>query len=354
MWGAFDQLKNGLTKTRRNLLGRFGDMFGGKIRLDAETLDRIEEMLIQADLGVASSMRITRNIEKRLKEAGGESTMESVLDVIRGDIREILETAEPRAAVGSWEEARDGGASKSGKGKKGKKGKKKAAAAAEAVPNGEAAPAGSGPRVIFVVGVNGTGKTTSIAKLAHHYTGQGLKVMLAAGDTFRAAAVQQLAIWADRIGIDCIQQGQNADPAAVVFDALNAAEARGCDLLIVDTAGRLHTKSSLMDELGKVARVIRRKLGRDPETLLVVDANTGQNGLQQARVFTETVPIDGLILAKLDGTARGGIVVSIAESMGLPVKWVGVGEAVEDLVEFSAEDFAAALFDDAIAAEPES
>ncbi|MCB1799969.1 MAG: AAA family ATPase, partial [Gammaproteobacteria bacterium] len=203
-------------------------------------------------------------------------TLESVLEVIRGDVKRILTTAKPRIKPLTWDED-DGGARKK---------KKKGAAADVAAP----AAASDGPEVIFVVGVNGTGKTTSIAKLAHQLKSEGRQVLLAAGDTFRAAAVEQLVIWADRIGVECVRQGQNADPAAVVFDALNAAEARGADVVIVDTAGRLHTKTNLMDELGKVARVIRRKTGRDPETLLVVDGNTGQNGLSQAKVFAETIP----------------------------------------------------------------
>lgn len=334
-WGAFDKLRKGLSKTRRGLVGRLTDLFGGRVRLDTETLDGIEEMLIGADLGVQASLRIVQTIEKRLKEEGGEASMESVVEVIRKDVAATLRDAEPRIKVRSWDEAGDGASKK----KKGKKGKK-AAAEPVAVADG----ADAGPHVIFIVGVNGTGKTTSIAKLAHHYKSEGRKVLLAAGDTFRAAAVEQLAIWADRVGVDCVQQGQNADPAAVVFDALQAAEARGCDTVIVDTAGRLHTKTNLMDELGKVARVIRKKLGRDPETLLVVDANTGQNGLQQARSFAETVPVDGLILTKLDGTAKGGIVVAIAETLGLPVRWIGVGEQVDDFAPFDPDDFARALF----------
>lgn len=338
MWGTFDRLRKGLNKTRQSMLGRLGDVLTGKVKLDAGTLDEIEEMLINADIGVKSSLRITRDIEKRLKQTGGEATLESVLEVIRTDIQEILETATPKVAVLSWAEAGQDASTRRVKGRN----RNKAAEADQVVETLEENPL----QVIFVVGVNGTGKTTSIAKLAHYHQQEGRRVLLAAGDTFRAAAVQQLTIWADRLGIDCIQQGQNADPAAVVFDALNAAMARGYDILIVDTAGRLHTKTSLMDELGKVARVIHRKLGRDPETLLVVDANTGQNGLQQARVFAETIPIDGLILTKLDGTARGGIVVSIAETMGLPVKWIGVGETVEDLAAFNTADFARALFAD--------
>jgi fused signal recognition particle receptor len=333
-WGAFDKLRKGLKKTRQGIVGKLGDMFGSRIRLDTETLDSIEEMLIGADLGVQASLRITKNIEKRLKEEGGESSMESVVEVIRKDITATLRNAKPRVKVRTWDEAGDQPAKKKKKGKKSQ----------PIDPATDTVGAPAGPEVIFIVGVNGTGKTTSIAKLAYHYKQEGRKVLLAAGDTFRAAAVEQLKIWAERVDVECIQQGQNADPAAVVYDAIDAAMSRGHDLVIVDTAGRLHTKSNLMDELGKVARVIQNKLGRDPETLLVVDANTGQNGLQQAKVFAETVPVDGLILTKLDGTAKGGIVVSIAEQLGLPVRWIGVGEQKEDFAPFDPEDFAKALF----------
>jgi len=338
VFGAFDKLRRGLRKTRDGLFGRLGDLFAGRVRLDPETLDEIEEMLIASDLGVKASTRITRNIEKRLKEEGGSADLDSVVEVIRGDITRILAEARPVVKVKSWDDViEDDGGKKKKKKKKKKKGK------AEAPPEPAPEPA-SDLRVIFVVGVNGTGKTTTIAKLAHAMKQDGQRVLLAAGDTFRAAAVEQLSIWAERVGVECVQQGQGADAAAVVFDALSAAESRGADVVIVDTAGRLHTKVSLMDELGKVARVIRRKIGRDPETLLVVDANTGQNGLQQAKVFAETVPVDGLVLTKLDGTAKGGIVVAIAETLGLPVKYVGMGETVEDLAPFEPEAFAAALF----------
>ncbi len=331
--GAFNRFRQGLRKTREGFVGRMQNLFGGRIRLDEDTLDQIEELLISADMGVQSAVAITRNIEKRLKEEGGEATLDSVLEVIGKDVRRILTTAQPKLKPVSWDQQ-----DKPGGGKKHKKRK-------EADPVPEAAVAGS-LQVIFVVGVNGTGKTTSIAKLAHMLKAEGRQVMLAAGDTFRAAAVEQLRIWAERVGVDCISQGQGADPAAVVFDALSAAEARGCDVLIVDTAGRLHTKTSLMDELGKVARVIRKRTGRDPETLLVVDGNTGQNGLSQARVFAETIPVQGLVLTKLDGTAKGGIVVAIAETLGLPVRYVGMGEKVEDFAVFDPDQFTDALFAD--------
>jgi len=329
--GAFNRFRNGLRKTREGFVGRLQSIFGGRVRLDEDTLEQIEELLISADMGVKSAVAITQNIEQRLKEEGGEATLESVLEVIRADVMEILTTATPRIKPLSWEEDVS----------KGKKKKKKKGQAAEV-----ASPEASGPDVIFVVGVNGTGKTTSIAKLAHQLKNEGKSVLLAAGDTFRAAAVEQLEIWADRVGVECVRQGTGADPAAVVFDALTAAEARGTDVVIVDTAGRLHTKTNLMDELGKVARVIRRKTGRDPETLLVVDGNTGQNGLSQAKAFAETIPVQGLILTKLDGTSKGGIVVAIAESLGLPVCYVGMGEQVEDLAVFDADQFVDALFAD--------
>ena len=346
MWQPFARLKQGIAKTRQGLLGRLGGLFGGKVKLSPETLEQIEELLIQADLGVAASTRITRSIEKRLKEEGGEATLESVLTVIRGDIVRTLREARPHGVeTRDWEQLLEGDGKKGKRKKGGRKGRRDKAAEAEppAAPAGDIA---DPPRVLFIVGVNGTGKTTSIAKLAHRFTAEGHRVLLAAADTFRAAAVEQLRVWADRIGVDCVQQGQGADPAAVVHDALSAAAARGHDIVIVDTAGRLHTKTNLMDELGKMARVIRRRTGRYPETLLVVDANTGQNGLQQAAVFARTVPVDGLILTKLDGTARGGIVVAIADTLGLPVRWVGVGEQVEDLAAFDPEAFAEALFAD--------
>ncbi len=336
--GALNRFRKGLSKTRNNVVGKLQSMFGNKIRLDEDTLEKIEELLISADMGVASAVAITKNIEKRLKEEGGEATLDSVLEVIRGDAIEILTNAKPKIRPLSWDDTSDDG----GKKKKKKKGKGKAKDT-EAVET-PVADAVHKPRVIFIVGVNGTGKTTSIAKLAHLFKNEGKTVLLAAGDTFRAAAVEQLEVWAQRVGVDCVRQGTGADPAAVVFDALNAAESRGIDIVLVDTAGRLHTKSNLMDELGKVARVIRRKTGQDPETLLVVDGTTGQNGLAQARAFAETIPIQGLILTKLDGTSKGGIVVAIAENLGLPVEYVGMGETVEDLDVFDATNFVTALF----------
>lgn len=333
--GVLNRFRKGLSKTRNSVVGKLQSMFGNRIRLDEDTLEKIEELLISADMGVASAVSITKNIEKRLKEEGGEATLSSVLEVIRADAIEILTTAKPKVRPLSWDETSDDG---------GKKKKKKKGKAQKEVPVEEEKK--HQPRVIFIVGVNGTGKTTSIAKLAHLFKNEGKTVLLAAGDTFRAAAVEQLEVWAGRVGVDCVRQGTGADPAAVVFDALSAAENRGSDIVLVDTAGRLHTKTNLMDELGKVARVIRRKTGQDPETLLVVDGTTGQNGLSQAKAFAETIPIQGLILTKLDGTSKGGIVVAIAEHLGLPVEYVGMGETVEDLDVFDPESFVTALFAD--------
>jgi len=357
--GALDRFRQGLRKTRESLFGQLRTLLRGKVRLDPETLERIEELLISADMGVQSSLRITRNIEQRLREEGGEADFESVLEVIRRDVREILTTARPKVRPPAWGEgetegqAAAGKSRKHGKQKKQKKDRKvrevKAAEARAAPPTAPGEVAGvpepaAGIHVLFIVGVNGTGKTTSIAKLAALYKAQGRSVLLAAADTFRAAAVEQLEVWAERVGVPCIHQASGADPAAVVYDALAAAEARGHDVVIVDTAGRLHTKTNLMAELGKMERVIEKKTGRPPETLLVVDANTGQNGLAQAKVFAETIPVEGLILTKLDGTAKGGIVVAIAETMGLPVRYVGVGETAEDIAAFDADVFVEALF----------
>nr|MEE4269740.1 signal recognition particle-docking protein FtsY [Candidatus Krumholzibacteria bacterium] len=340
--GALGRFRQGLRKTRDSVVGRLQNIFGGRIRLDEDTLDQIEELLISADMGVSSAVAITANIEQRLKEEGGEASLESVLEVIRNDVKKILTEAEPKVRPLSWDAEEDTP-------KKKKKKKKGPQAEPEEIL---AEPVTDAPRVIFVVGVNGTGKTTSIAKLALLLKNEGNSVLLAAGDTFRAAAVEQLEIWAERIGVDCVRQGAGADPAAVVFDALSAAESRGTDVVIVDTAGRLHTKTNLMDELGKVARVIKRKTGRDPETLLVVDGNTGQNGLSQAKVFAETIPVQSLVLTKLDGTAKGGIVVAIAETLGLPVSYVGMGEKAEDLARFDVDAFVDALFSDWSGDEP--
>ncbi len=347
--GAFDRFRDGLRKTRDSFVGQMSGLLGGGARLDAETLDRIEELLIGADMGVKSSLQIVQSLEQRVKEGGGEASLEGVLAIIRGDVVRILTTATPKVRPPAWGEVDGAGGGKGGKGRKGRKGGKgRKGAGGAGPPEGEAGEAAgavaAGPETVFVVGVNGTGKTTSIAKLAAMYRDQGRSVLLAAADTFRAAAVEQLRAWAERVGVECVSRPAGSDPAAVVYDALDRARAGGHDVVIVDTAGRLHTKVNLMAELGKVERVIERRLGRPPRTLLVVDANTGQNGLAQARMFAETIPVDGLILTKLDGTAKGGIVVAIAETIGLPVRYVGTGEKAEDWAEFDPEAFADALF----------
>ncbi|HOX25232.1 MAG TPA: signal recognition particle-docking protein FtsY [Candidatus Krumholzibacteria bacterium] len=330
----FERFRAGLRKTRHSFVGGLQRLLGGGVKLDEDTLDAIEELLIGADMGVQSAVRITRTIESRLRETGGEADLPSVLRVIRGDVRQILSEAKPKVKPLTWDDALEPGADR-------KKGRKIRTPVAAEPPARESA---ADVRVVFVVGVNGTGKTTSIAKLGYLLQQRGHRVLLAAGDTFRAAAVEQIQVWAERIGALCVAQAPGADPAAVAYDAINAAVARGCDTVIVDTAGRLHTKTNLMAELAKVVRVIRKLTGHDPQTLLVVDANTGQNGLAQARVFAETIPVEGLILTKLDGTAKGGIVVAIAETLGLPVLYVGMGETVADLAEFDPGTFADALF----------
>lgn len=366
--GALQRLRQGLQKTRADFLGRLGAIFGTRVKLDADTLDQIEELLLRTDMGVAASLRITRTLEKRLREEGGEATLAGVLEVIRRDIREILATAQPKVRPPAWTDVERDGAATSGGGKGGGKSGGKGSGvgggkgggraagraptpAAAAPPAAPVPPAAAAPEVVFVVGVNGTGKTTSIAKLAALHKQQGRSVLLAAADTFRAAAVEQLVAWSERVGVPCVRQGPGADPAAVVYDALAAAAARGHDVVIIDTAGRLHTKTNLMAELAKMERVIEKKTGRPPRTLLVVDANTGQNGLAQARIFAETIPVDGLILAKLDGTAKGGIVVAIAEELGLPVLYVGTGEQPGDLAEFDVDLFLEAFFSDQSAAD---
>ncbi len=299
----FARLKAGLGKTRGKLLGGVGELFAGREEFSPEVFEALEELLIEADLGAGLSLEIAEEAERRLREkkVSGDD-LEGVLAVLRSSME---------AELADW----------------------------KAPP-----PAGGKPRVILVVGVNGVGKTTSVAKLAWRHQQAGEKVLLAAADTFRAAAIDQLAIWADRLGCDLVRHQDGADPSAVLFDALRAAKARGADVLLVDTAGRLHNKRQLMEELAKLRRVAGRELpGAPHEVLLVLDANTGQNAVQQARVFKEATDVTGIVLAKLDGTARGGVVFAIGRELGIPVRWVGLGEKPEDLAPFDPEEFAAAL-----------
>jgi fused signal recognition particle receptor len=299
----FERLKMGIQKTRRGLVERLDEVFAGKREIDAELLEELEYTLITADIGVKTTAEILERIRERA-DRRELADPEAVRQLIRDHLLEVLQAAgQPPIEV--------------------------------AEP----------PAVILVVGVNGTGKTTTIGKLAYQYRSEGRSVLLCAADTFRAAAIEQLEIWGNRVGAEVIRQKPGADPSAVLFDALQAARARRIDCVIVDTAGRLHTKSNLMAELEKMRRTAGRVVpGAPHEVLLVLDATTGQNGLEQARRFTETSGVTGIVLTKLDGTAKGGIVVSIVRELNLPVRYVGVGEKPDDLVPFDAERFVASLF----------
>ncbi|MES1241785.1 MAG: signal recognition particle-docking protein FtsY [Acidobacteriota bacterium] len=299
--GFWGKLKRGLFMTHTEILDKMSSAVKGETALDESTLEYLEEVLIGADMGVETSLDLVEKVRRNaLKE---QTTSASRLRKILSDeIADLLfETPRPRLL-------------------------------------------GKGPVLTLVVGVNGVGKTTSIAKLTRRSQQQGNKVMLAAGDTFRAAAIEQLGLWGERLGVEVVRQGQGADPGAVVYDAIHAAKARRIDNLIVDTAGRLHTKDHLMAELSKVRRVIDREAPDwQKQTILVLDATTGQNALAQARTFKQVVPIDGVLLAKLDGTAKGGMVVAIAKELRLPVLYLGVGEKADDLVDFRPREFASAL-----------
>ncbi len=298
-------LSRGLEKTRKGIFGRIGDLLRGARKLDEELLEELEEILISSDVGVNTSMEIVEELrEKALDEK--QFDPDAIRRLIQEHIAGILGEATAHSQVDQGK-----------------------------------------PHVILVVGVNGTGKTTSIGKLAHRHTSEGKTVVMAAADTFRAAAIEQLQIWADRSGAEIIKHKSQADPAAVVFDALAAAKSRAADVVIVDTAGRLHTKHNLMNELEKIRRITEREIDGAPhEVLLVLDATTGQNGLVQAEEFMKFSGLTGIILAKLDGTAKGGVVVAITKKLNLPIRYVGVGEQIEDLVDFDPEEFAASLFEE--------
>ena len=299
---ALEKLTRGLQRTRAKLVNSLRSLLTGRA-LDAATLDELESMLIQADMGVATAVRIRDDIEAAAR-AGTIAGGDQVLEFLKADLKKYWPADDRRVHL-----------------------------------------ADQPPTVIMVAGINGCGKTTSVAKLAWLYQSQGRKVCLAAADTFRAAAVEQLSIWADRIGCDIVK-GSGKDPAAVVYDACDAAKARGHDVLLVDTAGRLHTQDNLMRELTKIRDVVARKIpGAPHEVLLVLDANTGQNAISQARIFTEVAGVTGLVLTKLDGTAKGGVLVGLADEFGIPVRYVGVGETADDLRDFDAEEFVDALFE---------
>ena len=298
-----EKLKSGVQKTREGLVNRIEEVISGKKTIDADLLEELEYTLISADIGVATTNEILDRIRERVdrKMVGDAGDLRGL---IREYLLEILQTNDrPLASV--------------------------------------SAP----PAVIMMVGVNGAGKTTTIGKLASHFKRDGHSVLLCAADTFRAAAVEQLEVWGERAGVDVIRQGTGADPSAVAFDAMQAAKSRKVDYVIVDTAGRLQTKTSLMLELEKMRRTISRVIPDAPhETLLVLDATTGQNGLEQARKFTETAGVTGIVLSKLDGTAKGGVVIAIARELGLPIRFIGVGEKVDDLLPFDPEKFIDSLF----------
>ena len=299
--GFFEKLKEGLAKTKNAFVSQVDNLFKSFVKVDEELFDELEELLICADIGVGATEEILDKLRDRVKSerlTDGEQ--------VKAALREIM---------------------------------------ADMIGEGEPLKFGTKPSVLLIIGVNGVGKTTSIGKIAAQLKADGKKVVVAAADTFRAAAIDQLAVWCDRAGVDLIKQSEGSDPAAVVYDAVSAAKGRNADVLIVDTAGRLHNKKNLMDELAKIDRVLSRELpGADRETLLVLDATTGQNAIMQAKEFKHAANITGLILTKLDGTAKGGCVFSIKGELDVPVKYIGVGEKIDDMQPFNAQDFVRAMF----------
>lgn len=308
--GFFNKIAEGLKKTRDSMMGKVDALLNSFTKIDEDFFDELEESLIMADVGAVTSAHICENLRKKVKEEGLSDPA-----AVKGALKEII---------------------------------------AQMLAGDEALNLSTKPSIILVIGVNGVGKTTTIGKLAHNLHEDGKKVLLAAADTFRAAAIDQLQIWADRAGVDLVKHGEGSDPAAVVFDAINAGKARGCDVVICDTAGRLHNKKNLMDELSKIARVIDREApGSAKEVLLVLDATTGQNALNQAKLFQEAAGLTGIILTKLDGTARGGVVIGIKEELNIPIKYIGVGEQIDDLRPFDSKEFVEALFEDSPMAKEE-
>ena len=300
----FDNLKSGLSKTKDALTDKINETLKLAITIDEDLYEELEEILVMSDIGMDTTIEIIDRLKAKIRKEKINDPSE-VYPALKEVIRDML--LEGSEEISNEEEA--------------------------------------GKKVLLVIGVNGVGKTTSIGKLAAKNKAEGKRVLLAAADTFRAAAIDQLEVWSERAGVDLVKHTEGSDPAAVVFDAVNAAKSRNIDLLICDTAGRLHNKKNLMDELAKIGRIIDREYeGAAKETLLVLDATTGQNAVIQAKQFMEACPIDGIILTKLDGTAKGGVVISIKNSLNIPVKYIGVGEGIEDLQEFDAESFAEALF----------
>jgi len=305
MWNFFEKLKKGLSKTHQGFVEKMDRLFLGKKTIDEDMLDELESLLFEADLGVKTSSQLIESVRQGLKR-GELREPEKVKGFIKQEIRRILESGEKPLSI-------DFSRTK--------------------------------PFVMMVVGVNGGGKTTTIGKIANQFSSKGKKVLVGAADTFRAAAVEQLEVWANRVGADLIKQSKGSDPSAVAFDSIHAAKARETDLVFIDTAGRLHTKVNLMEELKKVKRIVGRECSGAPhEILLVLDATTGQNAISQAKLFHEAIGVTGIALTKLDGTAKGGIIVGITEELKLPIRYIGVGEGIDDLKEFNATEFVEALF----------
>jgi fused signal recognition particle receptor len=304
MAGLFSRLKAGLAKTSQSLVGKVEELITGRKNIDDELYEELEEILIQADVGAETSFELVESLRRKVKIKKVDDPAQ-LKELLQEEIEEILGTEQSDLNLQP-----------------------------------------TGLTVILVVGVNGVGKTTTIGKLANNLKVDGKKVLMAAGDTFRAAAIDQLEIWGNRVGVDVIKQQEGADPAAVAYDAIQAARARKVDVLIIDTAGRLHNKTNLMEELRKVTRVVGREFpGAPQEVLLVLDATTGQNAISQAKLFGEVSGVTGIVLTKLDGTARGGVVIGIKNELQVPVKYIGIGEAMEDLRVFEPKDFARALFE---------
>lgn len=300
--GFFSKIKEGLRKTKDSMVKKMQRVVNSFTRIDEELFEQLEETMIMSDMGVETSVGICEELRKRIKERGITDP-----SLIMELIQEIV---------------------------------------AEMMGDDTELDLSSKPSVIMVIGVNGAGKTTTIGKMCHQFKDDGKKVIVAAADTFRAAAIDQLQVWTDRSGVDLVKHSEGSDPASVVYDAIAAAKARDCDILICDTAGRLHNKKNLMDELAKMNRIIEREASESSkEILLVLDATTGQNAVNQARLFKEVAPITGIVLTKLDGTAKGGIVISIKNELGIPVKLIGVGEKIDDLQPFNSHDFVKALFE---------
>ena len=301
--GFFQRLKEGLFKTHQGLVGKIDQLIAGKKKIDADLLAELEEILITSDIGVKTTQELLRNLTAKVQRKELEDA-----DLLKKNLQ-----AQMLPILSRQEQSLNLSAVR--------------------------------PFVIMVIGVNGTGKTTTIGKMAHKFRTQGKSVLLVAADTFRAAAIEQLEIWGQRAGCEVIKQKSGSDPSAVVFDGLKAAKTRGMDVVIVDTAGRLHTKVNLMEELKKVKRIMERELpGAPHEILLVLDATTGQNSISQAKLFNQGVGVTGIALTKLDGTAKGGIIVAISDELKIPLRYIGIGEKVDDLREFNAQDFVEALF----------